>query len=66
MSNEEPELNVQDLCGDSSDYSKEVVHPVQGDYVLVGFKPIGKANPRFYIDFVKSIDEETGECEAKF
>ena len=57
---------VQDFCDDSSDYAKEVVHPVQGDYVLVSFKSIGKANPRFYIGLVESIDEETGKCEVKF
>ena len=36
-SDEEPELNVQDLCDDSSDYSEKLVHPVPGDYVLVSF-----------------------------
>ena len=54
------------MCDDSSKYSEEVVDPVQGDYVLVSFKSIGKSNPRFYIGLVESIDEETGECEAKF
>ena len=65
-SDEEPELNVEDLCDDSSDYSEKLVHPVPGDYVLVSFKPTGKANPSFYIGLVKSIGEETGECKAKF
>ena len=65
-SDEEPELNVQDLCDDSSDYSEEVIYPVQGDYVLVSFKATKKANSRFYIDLIESIDEKTGECEAKF
>ena len=65
-SDEEPELNVQDLCDDSSDCSEKLVHPVPGIYVLVCFKPTGKANSRFYIGLVESIDEETGECEAKF
>ena len=54
------------MCDDSSKYSEEVVHPVQGDYVLVNFKPTGKVNPHFYIGLVESIDEETGECEANF
>ena len=65
-SDEEQEPNVQNLCDDSSDCSEEVVYPVPGDYVLVSFKPTGKENPRFYIGLVESIDEETGECEAKF
>ena len=54
------------MCDGSSDCFEKLVHPVPGDYVLVCFKPTGKANPRFYIGLVKSIDEETGECEAKF
>ena len=54
------------MCDDSSNCSEKLVHPVPGDYVLVCFKPTGKANPRFYIGLVESIDEETGECEAKF
>ena len=65
-SDEEPEFNVQDLCDNSSEYSEEVVYPVQGDYVLVSFKATGKANSRYYICLVECIDEETGECEAKF
>ena len=54
------------MCDDSSDCSEKLVHPVPGDYVLVCFKPTGKANSRFYIGLVESIDDETSECEAKF